>query len=380
MKKKILIVDDNLVILTFMTSLLEKEGHQVKTAEDGLSALDILRTYIPDVMFIDLIMPNINGEQLCRIIRKMPALKDTYAVILSATIAEKSKDFTELDADAFIVKGPFNEMAKHVIAVIEESDQYIPKGDPKEIMGFKGIHRRQITKELMSAKEHLEAILRNISDAIIELAPEGRIIFANPAAVSLTGLSEEELLGSRFTELINEGDRKRIEDFLIRIDEGSHKVDLDTPVLINSRQISLRMLPVKEDVSSSAMLVLNDITKAMQTEAIVKREHAELERRVRERTIELAKTNKQLEEEIHNRTSAEKVLKTSQQRLSQIINFLPDATIVIDLEGKVIAWNRATENMTGIKAQEMLGKGDYEYSIPFYGERRPVLRHCRSME
>ena len=47
--------------------------------------------------------------------------------------------------------------------------------------------------------------------------------------------------------------------------------------------------------------------------------------------------------------------------------------MVIDLDGKVIAWNRAIEEMTGIRAEDILGKGDYEYAIPFYGERRPVL-------
>jgi signal transduction histidine kinase/CheY-like chemotaxis protein len=59
--------------------------------------------------------------------------------------------------------------------------------------------------------------------------------------------------------------------------------------------------------------------------------------------------------------------------MSDIINFLPDATFVIDWEGKVLAWNREMESMTGIPAQDMLGKGDYEYAIPFYGERRPIL-------
>ena len=63
----------------------------------------------------------------------------------------------------------------------------------------------------------------------------------------------------------------------------------------------------------------------------------------------------------------------TQRRLADIINFLPDATLVIDAEGRVIAWNRAIEEMTGIPAQDMLGKGDYEYAIPFYGERRPIL-------
>jgi PAS domain S-box-containing protein len=63
----------------------------------------------------------------------------------------------------------------------------------------------------------------------------------------------------------------------------------------------------------------------------------------------------------------------TQQRMADIINFLPDATLVIDGEGKVIAWNRAIEEMTGVKAADMLGKGSYEYALPFYGERRPIL-------
>ena len=63
----------------------------------------------------------------------------------------------------------------------------------------------------------------------------------------------------------------------------------------------------------------------------------------------------------------------TQQRLTDIINFLPDATLVIDGEGRVIAWNRAIEELTGIMAGEILGKGDYEYARPFYGERQPIL-------
>ncbi len=77
--------------------------------------------------------------------------------------------------------------------------------------------------------------------------------------------------------------------------------------------------------------------------------------------------------DITDRKRAEEALKESQQQLSDIINFLPDATLVVDKEGKVIAWNRAIEEMTGIKAAEMLGKGNYEYALPFYGERRPIL-------
>ena len=63
----------------------------------------------------------------------------------------------------------------------------------------------------------------------------------------------------------------------------------------------------------------------------------------------------------------------SEQLYADIINFLPDATFVVDLEGKVVAWNRAIEEMTGVKAKDILGKGNHEYAIPFYGVRRPIL-------
>ncbi len=71
--------------------------------------------------------------------------------------------------------------------------------------------------------------------------------------------------------------------------------------------------------------------------------------------------------------AAEEKLRKSERQMSQIINFLPDPTFVIDRQRRVIAWNRAIEDLSGVKAQDILGKGDHEYAIPFYGERRPVM-------
>jgi len=78
-------------------------------------------------------------------------------------------------------------------------------------------------------------------------------------------------------------------------------------------------------------------------------------------------------EDITVRKQAEETLRESEKRSLEIINFIPDATFAIDTEGKVIAWNLATEEMTGVKAEEVLGQGDFIYSQPFYGERRPIL-------
>lgn len=63
----------------------------------------------------------------------------------------------------------------------------------------------------------------------------------------------------------------------------------------------------------------------------------------------------------------------AQQRLEQIIELLPDATLVINLQGEVVYWNKAMQEMTGVAKDQIIGRGNYEYAIPFYGERRPIL-------
>ena len=80
-----------------------------------------------------------------------------------------------------------------------------------------------------------------------------------------------------------------------------------------------------------------------------------------------------VKQDITERKKAEEEIKNSQQRMAQIIDFLPDPTWVVDNEGKVVRWNKAIEKLLNVKAEKMVGKGNYEHALPFYGERRPVL-------
>ena len=108
-----------------------------------------------------------------------------------------------------------------------------------------------------------------------------------------------------------------------------------------------------KDISSSALL--NEIKK-LQEELAQAREYCQ----------SLLKEQVQYKE-------LEKALQDSRQQFRNIIDFLPDATFVVDKQGKVISWNRAMEDLTGVKAEDIIGKGNYAYSLPLYGERRPVL-------
>ena len=66
-------------------------------------------------------------------------------------------------------------------------------------------------------------------------------------------------------------------------------------------------------------------------------------------------------------------LRESARQLRDVISRLPDATFVIDKDGWVIFWNQAMEMLTGIRESDIVGRGKYEYAIPFYGEKRPML-------
>ncbi len=77
--------------------------------------------------------------------------------------------------------------------------------------------------------------------------------------------------------------------------------------------------------------------------------------------------------DLTERKQMEKQIVESRQLFEDIISFLPDPTFVIDKDGKVLAWNRAIEQLSGVSAGDIIGKGDHEYSLWQYEKRRPIL-------
>ena len=269
--RKILVVDNHPVILKFMRDLLEKNGHQVLTAKDGISALDILKTYIPDAIFVDLVMPNISGDKLCRVIRTMPKLKGVCLIILSAIAAEDKVNFNEFAANVCIAKGPFNKMGQNVLAIVDQLDLGIKPELSGEIIGLEDIHERQITKELLSLKRHFETILMDMSEGILELTIEAYIVYANPAASSLIDIPEEKLLGSNFIELFHKTHLKRIKNLFEGIGETPQTIAEDSPVILNGKHILLNILPVREKEHKSIIVILDDVSERRRMEAQLQR-------------------------------------------------------------------------------------------------------------
>jgi len=266
-KKKILVVDNHPIILEYMTKFLSKEGHEVRTSGDGLHALDILEGYDPDIIFIDLIMPNIDGKKLCQIIRAMPEMKDKYLIILSAAAAEEQIDFKAIGANACIAKGPLDKMGQYVIAALHDAELGRTQKTQERIFGVENLYSRQITKELLSIWKHYEVVLGSLSEGILEITPGGRIVFANPTAVSLTGIPEEKLLASSVLGLFNPRERDRVREIIDRVASEASVVVAEKPVKLNDREFMVKLLPIRDEMKRTLIMVLNDVSEHRRIEA-----------------------------------------------------------------------------------------------------------------
>ena len=271
MKKKIIVVDDHPTMLTFMADLLEKEGHEVVTAEDGFSALNVLTSFIPDIMFVDLVMPKIGGDKLCKIVRKMPHLNDCLLVIVSGAVAEGEFDFSEIGADASIAKGPFEVMAEHVLAVIEEPRSAQTDAAAGAIMGLDGVVGRRMTHELLSLNRHLETMLESMTEGILEVF-SGRIVYANSAAVSMLGVPQEELLGSSAPDLFEEMVGSNVAGLLKSEAGKPYEIGRDPLVELKGKQVIIKSLPVKGEASTT-IIMMTDVTKRKRIEAQLVQTH-----------------------------------------------------------------------------------------------------------
>ena len=102
---KILLVDDEKDILEFLTYNLEKEGYNVVTADNGKKALEIAKKILPDLIILDVMMPEMDGVSTCIEIKKHPKLSDVLILFLTA----RSEEYSELagfdaGADDYIKK------------------------------------------------------------------------------------------------------------------------------------------------------------------------------------------------------------------------------------------------------------------------------------
>jgi two-component system alkaline phosphatase synthesis response regulator PhoP len=128
---KVLVVDDEEPILELLKYNLEKSGYEVRTAIDGMKAIEIAKKFIPDLVLLDIMMPKMDGVETCRIIRELPELQKTFVVFLTARSEEYSEVAAfDVGADDYIMK-PIKPRAlmSRISALFRRESKKVTKSD-----------------------------------------------------------------------------------------------------------------------------------------------------------------------------------------------------------------------------------------------------------
>jgi PAS domain S-box-containing protein len=194
---------------------------------------------------------------------------------------------------------------------------------------------RQIETGLRRSEDRYQALFENIPVGICINTPDGRIVSYNSMLQRMTGFTRTEISNMRTRDFFARSHDRQVLLKHLRNKGILHNYLVD--LRRKDRQILRALLSIVPHAitgENTILTVVQDVTEYKKTE---------------EALIE------------------------SERRLADIINFLPDATFAIDKDGRVIAWNRAMEELSGVRAVDILGKGNHEYSLPFYGKRQPLL-------
>ncbi len=122
MQKKILLIDDDSAIIEATQFILEKNGYMISTAQDGEAGLQKTKQEMPDVVILDLGLPKIKGEEVCKEIKKTEKTKNIPIIILSGRNSDADKIIGRvIGADYYMTK-PFeiSKLLENIASAIKE--------------------------------------------------------------------------------------------------------------------------------------------------------------------------------------------------------------------------------------------------------------------
>lgn len=182
----VLLVDDNPVNLQILYKSLQNSGYRLLIANDGETAIEIARKVKPSLILLDIMMPGIDGFEVCETLKRDEDTENIAVIFLSALedISAKVKGFSVGGVD--YISKPFQ-----VDEVVARVRNHIK------------IHRleRALARRNSELESENQQILNAISEGIVGLDREGRVMMLNSSATALTGWSAADCLGEKLTSL-----------------------------------------------------------------------------------------------------------------------------------------------------------------------------------
>ena len=246
----ILVVDDDSAIRELFSMVLRREGYEVQEAATGQQGLKLAQTRHPDLVLLDVGLPDMSGVEVCRQIKNNPSLKDVFVALCSgeATGEEDKVGGLHTGADEYLVK---------------------PIGIQELLARVQTLLRlRNTTAALRNSEEHHRRLIDILPDAVCLIHPKGRLLAVNSQAVAMFGYSNpDELLQKSIFELapaeehepiktdtvvaLKAGIIRNAEYTMLKTDGTTFRVELSATVSLGFNDQPAGLLSVVRDVTES---------------------------------------------------------------------------------------------------------------------------------
>lgn len=205
---RILVVDDNPDMLDICSQFLGGAGYEVIEAETGEECLSIVREQRPEIVLLDVILPGIDGFDVCKTIKSDPSMAGVFVVLISGEVTAAENKIAGLNAgaDEYIAR-PI--MMQELIARVDAMVR-IQKSEAALREAHAELERRVAarTQELYASEKRFRTFIELAPEVVFSLDAAGVITSLNPAFEALTTWKREEWLGKKAVALLDPRDRE----------------------------------------------------------------------------------------------------------------------------------------------------------------------------
>lgn len=341
LKPKILCVDDEPDLLDINSTILRSAGYVVFKASTGNECLRIAIEEKPDLILLDVVLPDINGVDISKQIKTNPAFEGTYVILISGqrTSSDSKVEGLEAGADGYIVRP----VSKHELLARVQA-----------IMRIK-----ETEMALRKSRERYQMLVVAMNEGLGIVDENAVNTFVNKKLCEILGRSQDEIIGHPLTDFIAEDNQKLYKEQLAKREKG---ISIPYELVLTKKDgqkvfttVSPKPIFDENGKFNGSFAVVTDITERKKAEDEIKRLNEELEQRVVERTSELEAANKALHVEITERKQVEEKLKRYAEHLQTLSKRLLE---IQEAERRYIAQELHDEigqDLTGIKlALEMI--------------------------
>ncbi|MGD8944235.1 MAG: response regulator [Desulfobacterales bacterium] len=264
MVKKALVVDADYFFVEFVSELLTKRGYAVTKAYDGKDGISKLENLPHDVMFVDLVMPKVDGSQFIDFVRLKYGPNHFPIVALSGVMVEQLGSLNEIGADYYIAKGPIDKLTVQLnglMAEIETRPQ-APSNKAK-VMQTAGVYPRRDAVGLLNALKFHQAVIESMAVGVIVVDIDARIVNVNPVAFEILGQSPTEVLNHRVLDIFPLETRPKLGSALKQVKQLPDRTKISFISDFNNRTIRTSVSVISLSSGDAGwVLVLEDTTCA----------------------------------------------------------------------------------------------------------------------